>query len=64
MGTAWVTTMTGFKLWSLFLMRQRKLERVLARKMVEAERVGGVDLGDGDEVPGRRQGWLQPGGGV
>ena len=35
-----------------------------ARKMVEAERVGGVDLGHGDEVPGRRQGWLQPGGGV
>ena len=50
MGTAWVTMMTGFKLWSSFFMRQRKLERVLARKMVEAERVGGVDLGHGDEV--------------
>ena len=35
-----------------------------ARKMVEAERVGGVDLGHGDEVPGRQQGRLQPGGGV
>ena len=34
------------------------------RKMVEAERVGGVDLGHGDEVLGRRQGRLQPGGGV
>ena len=56
MGTAWVTTMTGFKLWSSFLMRQRKLERVLARKMVEAERVGGVDLGLGDEVDRGRQG--------
>ena len=56
MGIAWVMTMTGFKLWSLFLTRQRKLERVLARKMVEAEHVGGVDLGLRDEVDRGRQG--------